>query len=643
MAGGGLPGMEAAPWGVRPPDPRVVDFIDLTQEATPMTVEVIDLTGPDDDDDDHADRDPRVTLGPSGATRRIKAEEGWTDGSHDPPRCPPPGSGVEPGCSPTSRRGDLGSRRLVPDTPAPSPAAQDESEDLPPAPFASPSWAEGPRAASWARGQPCLHRLRYFQRPPVHHLFFQSLIQDKDAVERQGIRLAEPIPQRRLRMIAGTVEEDFPLATLQLLTDFVSPRHYPPGDMVAHVIRRILLVADGSELLKDAYVLLMKIQQLHPANINSVEWDWQLLTYVMEEKKPLPGRLYFLRYVVQTLQDDFQMALRRRWQQLQQSFVSAVLSCDKQPHNIRDVISWLVREVASMEPTRDQGSGPNPGRHGTGCSQQAVCCLQRMLSIAVEVDRSPTCSSAKIANKMFDLVLAIPERSQRRTFFTTMESHLLRCKLLEMMFLHSCKEPTNLPLSLAQALHFLANATSLLPCQGEEGKWQSWDELMEHLQLLLISYQHVLTGHLRSSVTERKDLLIKRAQAQSQAGDDVTPEDVELGLHILRQRLLHVLGAPLAPPLQRTLLLLRHLFLALLPPQPPASSHWLRPGPAPPLATPLQLIRPAFSLAAAQTPSSLIGRGADPSFSHWPRRRPLVLSLAAAQTPSSLIGRGADP
>lgn len=125
-----------------------------------------------------------------------------------------------------------------------------------------------------------------------------------------------------------------------------------------------------------------------------------------------------------------------------------------------------------------------------------------------------------------------------------MESHLLRCKVLEIIFLHSCETPTRLPLSLAQALYFLNNSTSLLKCQvlsfllqflaqstfpnpavwaswksfgncavtgtfnwasihylllllslqSDKAQWQTWDELVEHLQFLLSSYQHVLRG-----------------------------------------------------------------------------------------------------------------------------------------------------
>uniref|UniRef100_A0A2K6MXU6 SUMO interacting motifs containing 1 n=2 Tax=Rhinopithecus bieti TaxID=61621 RepID=A0A2K6MXU6_RHIBE len=424
--------------------------------------------------------------------------------------------------------------------------------------------------------RPCLHRLKYFLRPPVHHLFFQTLIPDKDTRENKGQKL-EPIPHRRLRMVANTIEENFPLGTVQFLMDFVSPQHYPPREIVAHIIQKILL--SGSEtvdVLKEAYMLLMKIQQLHPANAKTVEWDWKLLTYVMEEEgQTLPGRVLFLRYVVQTLEDDFQQTLRRQRQHLQQSIANMVLSCDKQPHNVRDVIKWLVKAVT--EDGLTQPPNGNQTSSGTGIlkagsshpssqpnltkntNQLIVCQLQRMLSIAVEVDRTPTCSSNKIAEMMFGFVLDIPERSQREMFFTTMESHLLRCKVLEIIFLHSCETPTRLPLSLAQALYFLNNSTSLLKCQSDKSQWQTWDELVEHLQFLLSSYQHVLREHLRSSVIDRKDLIIKRIKPKPQQGDDITVVDVEKQIEAFRHRLIQMLGEPLVPQLQDKVHLLKLL------------------------------------------------------------------------------------
>ncbi|KAM9714592.1 SUMO-interacting motif-containing protein 1 isoform 2-T2 [Dama dama] len=455
-----------------------------------------------------------------------------------------------------------------------NPARKERSLSEPVNPGCALMQAQIPQGGLYNR--PCLHRLKYFLRPPVHHLFFQTLIPDKDTRENKGQKL-EPIPHRRLRMVASTIEENFPLGTVQFLMDFVSPQHYPPREIVAHIIQKILL--SGSEtvgVLKEAYMLLMKIQQLHPANAKTVEWDWKLLAYVMEEEgQNLPGRVFFLRYVVQTLEDDFQQILRRQRQHLQQAIASTVLSCDKQPHNVRDVIKWLIRAVTEdrlIQPPNENQTSPGKGILKTSSShpssqpnltknanQLIVCQLQRMLSIAVEVDRTPTCSSNKIAEMMFGFVLDIPERSQREMFFTTMESHLLRCKVLEIIFLHSCETPTRLPLSLAQALYFLNNSTSLLKCQSDKTQWQKWDELVEHLQFLLSSYQHVLREHLRSSVIDRKDLIIKRIKPKPQQGDDISVVDVEKQIDAFRSRLVHMLGEPLVPQLQDKVHLLKLL------------------------------------------------------------------------------------
>lgn len=63
-------------------------------------------------------------------------------------------------------------------------------------------------------------------------------------------------------MVTNTIEENFPLGTVQFLMDFVSPQHYPPREIVAHIIQKILLSdSETVDVLKDAYMLLMKIQQ----------------------------------------------------------------------------------------------------------------------------------------------------------------------------------------------------------------------------------------------------------------------------------------------------------------------------------------------------------------------------------------------
>ncbi|NXN11248.1 SIMC1 protein, partial [Indicator maculatus] len=187
--------------------------------------------------------------------------------------------------------------------------------------------------------------------------------------------------------------------------------------------------------------------------------------------------------------------------------------------------------------------------------------LQRMLSLAVEVDKSPNCSSCKIADVIFPFILNIPLRSQREVFLNTMESQLLRCKLLEQLFQHSCDVPTTLPLSLAKILHFLSYSSVLLPYQDETATWQRWDEMLEYLNLLLMSYQNVilafpLAGHLRSSLNDRMDLIIQKVKPRLQADDDISQLDVQLKIQNLISRMQQVLEQPF--PLQITEKL--HLF-----------------------------------------------------------------------------------
>ncbi|MGH0117174.1 UNVERIFIED_CONTAM: hypothetical protein FKN15_029587, partial [Acipenser sinensis] len=179
----------------------------------------------------------------------------------------------------------------------------------------------------------------------------------------------EPISQRRLRLALCTIEESYPQATLQFLFDFMSPRYYPPADTVNHVLREILLNSDSPILAEEAYTLLMKIQLFHPADLSTVQWDWELLSSVMNEKdhkksQSLTTGPLFLQYVVQTLEDDFQCRVGQ--QSLQLSIVKAMLSCDRKFTHVR-----------------------------------VVCLLQKMLALAVEVDRSPTCSSNKLSEEMF--------------------------------------------------------------------------------------------------------------------------------------------------------------------------------------------------------------------------------------------------
>ncbi|NXO15929.1 SIMC1 protein, partial [Oriolus oriolus] len=188
--------------------------------------------------------------------------------------------------------------------------------------------------------------------------------------------------------------------------------------------------------------------------------------------------------------------------------------------------------------------------------------LQRMLSMAVEVDRSPTCSSRKIADDIFPFILNIPLRSQREALLNTMESQLLRCRLLELLFQHSCDVPTTSSMSLDKILYFLSHSSVLPQFQDETATWQRWDEMLQYLSLLLLSYQRVklafpLAEHLRSSLSDRMDLIVQKAKPRLQDSDDISQLDIQLKMSDLISRMQETLGQPLPLQIQEKLFMLQ--------------------------------------------------------------------------------------
>ncbi|XP_073422180.1 SUMO-interacting motif-containing protein 1 isoform X2 [Dendrobates tinctorius] len=318
-----------------------------------------------------------------------------------------------------------------------------------------------------------LYKLRYFKKPPVTHHFFPH----KNSQPA-------PVPLTRVNLVNSTIEESFHPGTLYFLSEFVSEAHYPPRDLISHVINSILLGAEEQTIRREAYEILMKVQRLHPATSESVAWQWNLLSDVMTSKQEYQSVELFLQYVAQTLDDDFHLCLQRR--ALHKSLCKLMLSCDKTFCNVKQVIDWLIDVVNRISETGQE----DPSQ----CNlQRTVFLLQRMVSIAVDVDNSPTMSSNKMSEYIFPHVLVLKTRQQRELFFSSTGNVLLRAKILELIFLHSCTIPPTPQVSLSfdEIIYFIRNSTLQLENQGPE--WQKWDEILHHLTVLCLSLQTIIT------------------------------------------------------------------------------------------------------------------------------------------------------
>ncbi|XP_064181506.1 SUMO-interacting motif-containing protein 1 isoform X2 [Anguilla rostrata] len=382
-----------------------------------------------------------------------------------------------------------------------------------------------------------------------------SLDDGDDDDEEEDSGPGEPLCRQGLSLVHSSMEERCHDSTLQLLSDFLRPRRYPPPDVVSHLIRAILL---GSETppaqVLQAYSLLMRIQKSLPATVSTVQWDWELMTSAMQERgaERRPVLRLLLQYVLQTLHDDFHLDHRRR----QGSIAKATLSCYQAMAHVRDVIGWLVAAV--MNSTCDPGGRDCETEMETQKERdenlRIVLVLQKMLALAMEVD-SPTTSSNKICEDLH-LILIGPHlhRHHRLLLLQTLESSLLQCKLVELLLQHVCADKTKLPMSLSLILHFLRSAT--LPPDPTDGveTWRRWRELVQLLWMLLLSYEEVTEGHLRRPITQRAQF--SHAPIWT-ANDDITPAELQEAADCFLSRVSADLGHALPPQVQELFSYLR--------------------------------------------------------------------------------------
>ncbi|XP_049441276.1 SUMO-interacting motif-containing protein 1 isoform X1 [Epinephelus fuscoguttatus] len=333
----------------------------------------------------------------------------------------------------------------------------------------------------------------------------QALFNEED----DGFGTPEVLCRQSLSLVYSTIDEGYPEGTLQLLSDLLQPGYYPPRDITSHLLRGILLDPQCPyHLCVQAFNLLMRTQRHHMADKTTIPWDWELLTSVMTSQDHTKRHQcevvrMLLEYVVQTLEDDFQA--KCSVSALNRSIAKEVLSCDQQFHRIRDVIKWLFSAIIKSTEHRECKEAAKERDEQI----RMVFIFQRMLSLALEVDRSPALNSAKLSQELFHMLISdIPLRAHRMLLLESLQSKLLRCKLLEHLLDYACPMKISLPMSLSLLLHFLKFCTLAPdPSDGTE-RWHKWEELVHLLWMLLLSYNKAMKGYLCNSVSEQRGRVV---------------------------------------------------------------------------------------------------------------------------------------
>lgn len=313
-----------------------------------------------------------------------------------------------------------------------------------------------------------------------------------------------------MNQVYTTIEVNYPEGTLEQLFDLLQPGYYLPRDIAAHLLHGILLNRQCSQYqCVQAFNLLMRTQRHHMADRDTVLWDWELLTSVMAnqdntDKYRSEVVRMFLEYVIQTLEDDFHA--KRCSSALQHSIAKATMSYETQFPRVRDVIKWLFSVITKSTECEER----NRKTRERDEHIRMVKVFQRMLSLALEVDRCPTVTSGKLSQELFHMLISnAPLRAHRMLMLETLQSKRLKCKLLEQLLSYTCPTKISGPMSLSLLLHFLKHSTLVPdPSDGTE-RWKKWDELMQLFWMLLLSYNKAMKGYLSSSKMDQRTKISK--------------------------------------------------------------------------------------------------------------------------------------
>ncbi|XP_029971323.1 SUMO-interacting motif-containing protein 1 [Salarias fasciatus] len=392
---------------------------------------------------------------------------------------------------------------------------------------------------------------RHYVSPVALKKFMARPTQDLFDSDDDDAGAPEELSRQTLSQVYTTIEVNYPEGTLEMLFDLLQPGYYLPGDIAAHLLHGILLNRQCSQYqCVQAFNLLMRTQRHHMADNTTVLWEWELLTSVMANQEGTDKHRseivrMFLEYIIQTLEDDFHA--KHGTSALQHSIAKSTLSCEQQFPRVRDVIKWLFSVITkSTECEQSNRMTKERDEH-----IRMVKVFQRMLSLALEVDRCPALSVAKLSQELFHMLISnAPLRAHRLLLLETIQSKRLKCKLLEHLLVYASPVKISLPMSLSLLLHFLKHSTLVPdPSDGTE-TWKKWDELMQLFWMLLLSYNKAMKGYLCSS---KKDQRSKVSTLVYKPHDVISAPAVREAVEAFLSRSRSDLGEALPPHVEESL------------------------------------------------------------------------------------------
>lgn len=246
----------------------------------------------------------------------------------------------------------------------------------------------------------------------------------------------------QMNSIQALIEENFHQSVLNTISSIMSQHRKPPPTLVFHLLHNILLAKQSSSGA-ECFRILRQIQVLHPAvpaQMMSQKITWEFFSMVVNLSECTVGKCQSadsslalnaslaLSFLISTMEEEAKM----KKFSLVKTSAYRLLSVIKRLNNIRDVAQWIGCSVARHYAEQSD--------HGCGHNLCPVSLLQRMLMLSLLVSERPEDSAARIAEELVIVYLQLQSIEQKAMFLQSMQSHLVRSKVIEVI-VSNCPSP----------------------------------------------------------------------------------------------------------------------------------------------------------------------------------------------------------
>ncbi|XP_048584505.1 uncharacterized protein LOC116615998 isoform X2 [Nematostella vectensis] len=278
--------------------------------------------------------------------------------------------------------------------------------------------------------------------PPLHASPAVKSCTYRKATMNQNTMISE-FTESHMDFIDAVKGQGFTMRYLETVSSFLSVSIKPPANLV-YMLCDTLLQSKSQSASDKCFWILKRIMELHPncfpgrqerfgkLNEKKVQSsiDWCLITSIVEQMLGKPclsssNALKALAFLVNVMETEVKI----KQFAILQTTAYRLLSVERSPRNVTEVIGWIQSSLNCSDCS-----------YGVPFSPMSL--LYRLLQLSITVSKNQESCVDHLSSELLSCYLQLQSLSARTQLLQSIQSHLLRWRLADLVLIVSCKSET---------------------------------------------------------------------------------------------------------------------------------------------------------------------------------------------------------